>query len=297
MKNTMLVAGGNGFVGSNLSILAQKRGYRVVIADSVKTDFFEDIQQVCFDIKNEAEVQKYVDEIRPYAIVNTAAISDIDKAEKNKDLAYSVNVTGALNLARAAKRHNSKYIFISTDAVFDGKHPPFSESSELNPVNYYGETKVLAEADVKNEYPPSAIVRLSLVLGTSITPCNSFIMGFIEKLKKGNPIPTPSNEIRTPIDVYTLTESLLELIEKDFQGAIHLGSTESGSKNQVSKTIALKLGYDPEIIVEADLVNPDRAPRHHLGILDVTKAKKMLRTNMLGFEETINRSLSKFLKS
>ncbi len=292
MRETILIAGGNGFVGSNLSILAQKAGYHVVIADSIRSDFFKDIQQFCFDIKDEAEVQKYIDEIRPYAIVNTAAISDIDRAQKNKDLTYSVNVTGALNLARAAKRHGSKYIFISTDAVFDGKNPPFNESSKVNPVNYYGETKILAEEAVNREYPSSAIVRLSLVLGTSITPGNSFIMGFIEKLKKGNAIPSPSNEIRTPVDIHTLTESLLELIEKEFQGVLHLGSTESGSKKQISRMIARKLGYDPEIIVEAGEVNPDRAPRHLLGILDVTKAKKILNTGMLSLEETINRSLS-----
>ena len=167
----------------------------------------------------------------------------------------------------------------------------------MNPVNYYGETKVLAEEAIKNEYPSSAIVRLSLVLGTSLTPSNSFVMGFIEKLKKGNEIPSPSNEIRTPVDVHTLTECLLELIEKDFQGTIHLGSTEAGSKLQISKAIARKLGYDPEVVVEPDQVSPDRAPRHLLGMLDVSRAKKILKTKMLSLEETINRSLIEIPKS
>ena len=295
MEKRMLIVGGLGFVGSNVSMLAKKKGYQVIIGDSSASKQLSAFQQVVFDITDEEEVKKQIDTLRPNVILNTAAMSNIDKAEKDQEQTYAVNVTGAHNLAKAAKAQQAKYLFISSDAVFDGKHYPFSENSKVDPVNYYGKTKAMAESAVLDACPSSAIARLSLVLGASVTPSNSFIMGFIEKLKKGDEIPTPSIEVRTPVDVYTLSACLLEMIEKDVTGVMHLGSTESGSKFYISQKIAEKLGYNPDIVKESNQSKPGRAPRHLMGVLDVSKAKQNLDSGLLNLDETIDKALSEIM--
>ena len=102
------------------------------------------------DITNEEEVNQYIQQLNPDAIIHCAAYTAVDKAEDDKETCWNVNVEGTRYLAKAAKKINAKFMYISTDYVFDGEgEKPFKELDKPNPIGYYGLTKYEGEEIVK----------------------------------------------------------------------------------------------------------------------------------------------------
>ena len=287
----LLVLGGSGFVGGNIVKSAQG-GWDAAVFEKRR---HPGLGQVLFrevDITDRGELLAAMDELRPDAVVNAAAISNIDYAEQNRDLAWRVNVTGAENAAEGCGRINARYVFFSSDAVFDGADGPYREHDAVNPVNFYGTTKAEAEKAVLSIYPQTAVVRISLVVGYPVTGGNSFYPSLEERLRRGEEIRYSERELRTPVDVLTLAESVLELAKNDVRGIVHLGSTGSVSRYELARMVAKEMGYTPDSIrPEEANAGPGRAPRHRNGVISVERARALLKTRMLGVEETVRRSV------
>lgn len=108
------------------------------------------VNRTTLDITNKIKVSSYLDRLKPDVIVHCAAFTNVDGAEKNKGLAYEANVLGTKYIAEAAGRIKCKFVYISTDYVFDGeKHTPYNLEDRPNPLNIYGETKLAGEHFVK----------------------------------------------------------------------------------------------------------------------------------------------------
>jgi dTDP-4-dehydrorhamnose reductase len=289
MTKKLMIFGGSGFVGGNLTQVAQGVGWEVVIADS-RPGANAEWRDV--NITDPAAVDNAIAEVRPDAVVNVAAIADVDLAEQKRELAHQVNVEGARSIAESCAELVIPYVFFSSDAVFDGETSGYTEEDPPHPTNYYGLTKAEAEQAVLKAYPAAAVVRISLVLGYPVESGNSFFANLESKLKEGKKIATPTYEIRTPIDVITLSECVMELCQNGFSGRIHLGATQSISRFALSRKLARGMGFDEELIQpqEQPEVKPGRAPRHKNGIISVAKAQQVLRTPLLSVDETIRRA-------
>lgn len=289
----VLIVGGNGFVGGRLYEYGKKSGYNMAIADIDDKCPISGYNYFQCNISEKAEVENVFLEFRPNLVINVAAIADIDFAEKNRDLAYRVNVTGAANCAAFTEKIGAAYIWFSSDAVFDGMADCYDETSVTCPVNYYGKTKQIGEERVAKENPNSIILRLSLVLGLPLEKGNSYVASLISNLKNGKEIYCPINEVRTPIDVYTLTEAVYELYKIEYSGLLHLGSVDSLNRYEISKYIAMQAGLDTELVKPLKDAVPGKAPRHKNGILSVNKAQSVLKkTKLLTSYETIKRSVT-----
>ena len=260
----LMIFGGSGFVGGNMTRVAQKKGWTVCIADSLYRPGLEDTEWKTVDITEKAAVNSVIEEVRPDAIVNVAAVADIDKAEQNKETAWKVNVAGAENIAGSCARYGIKYVFFSSDAVFDGNGSIYSEEDAPGPVNYYGLTKLEAEKAVLSACPTAVAVRISLVIGFPVTGGNSFLAGLESKLKAGSEVYCPGDEVRTPIDVLTLCECVLELAESSYSGLLHLGSTNSIGRYELTRKFAGLLGFDEKLVKLKPAQGNDtgRVPRH-----------------------------------
>jgi dTDP-4-dehydrorhamnose reductase len=304
----LLVLGGCGFVGGNLARLAAARRNEVVIAgrrrphrdpDGKTGNVFR-----LADITNREELLDLFEAEKPDAVVNAAAVSGIDFAEKNRELAWNVNVLGARNVAEACSLTGSKCVFFSSDAVFAGTAGPYREEDEPAPVNYYGKTKVEAEKRVLSLHANSAVIRVSLVLGYPagypagsakgglVTGGNALYPLLEERLRKGERVFQPADEIRTPVDVITLAEAALELARNEFRGIIHVGSTGSLSRLELARLAAREMGLPDGLIAPApEAPEPGRAPRHRNGVISVSLAARVLKTPMLRAEESVRRSV------
>ena len=288
----LVVFGGLGFVGGVISTQALNN-WEVTIFDTNKTYSIDGIPVTKIDISDRNAVIEGIRGIRADTVVNVAAISNIDFAEKNKKNTWDVNVCGAEHIAEACRMIGAKYIYFSSDAVFDGTKELYYEEDFPNPVNYYGKSKAEAEKRVMRRNSNSVIIRISLVLGYPVTGGNAFFLSLKKKLKNDVELAFPVDEFRTPVDVKTLSEAVLELAENDFRGILHIGAIESINRYKLTQKIIAAMGYDPLLVKQkrSSTDNQDRVQRHKKGIISVKKAQKLLQTNMLTVNEGIERAI------
>ena len=295
----LLITGANGFVAG--SIIAQARASWDVhgIARSGLPSVPGNASFYQFDLLDTEKLNKLFFKLKPDAVIHAAAVANIDFCQDNKTIAEKVNVGVTNTIAQLCKDNNSKLILCSTDTVFDGSKGNYAEDDSPNPVNYYAETKIKAEQIVAAASDKNIVARLSLVMGLPVIgKGNSFLADTIEKLKKGEPVKFPENEIRTPIDVITAGVALVELAGNSFGGIIHLAGNTKINRFEMAKQIALATGFSPELIAGTNSnAISGRAPRPNDASLNNSKAKYILKTKMLslmdGLALTINNKIAK----
>ena len=292
MAERLLVFGGGGFVGGNLCGLAVRQGWDVHVADTRTRDALRGVTWHLPDITREREVSALVDRLRPAAVVDLAAVADVDRAERERDLAFAVNARAAGFMASACARSGSRFVYFSSDAVFAGTAESYGESDPPAPVNWYGRTKAEGERLVAEAFPGAALLRISLVLGFPVTDGNSFLAGLELKLRDGREVACPVEEIRTPIDVHTLCACVLEICRAGTAGPLHLGSTNSVDRYTLTRRAAALLGCADTLVtvLPPGGAQAGRAARHARGVIRVGKAKALLSTPLFDWERSLRKA-------
>lgn len=286
----LLVIGARGFLGTFIASRASKR-YQVFQGDrsreSDRTDFV-------IDITDPISVKAAVTECRPDAVILLAAISDIDRCQREPQRAVEVNLHGPENVANACARAGARLLFTSTGAVFDGQKHGYREEDEVSPVSVYGETKAHAEVIVKSLLPSSVIVRVSLVLGrTGRAGTNSLIDNMIRRWQAGEPLSASLVESRNPIDAPTLSQWFLELLENDGNaGIFHTGASDAMTRYELASAIARRLAIPSDLVVEEIQPAVGRAPRGIDHFLCIDKINSKCATQAPNCQEVIERSLN-----
>lgn len=171
------------------------------------------------NITDECSVNQYVKETNPDAIIHCAAYTAVDKAEDDKENCWNVNVDGTKYLANAAKEIKAKFMYISTDYVFDGLgESPFVETDEPNPVGFYGRTKYEAEKIVQSLLSEYFIVRISWVFGQN---GNNFVKTMLRLAENRDELNVVGDQIGSPTNTFDLSRLLLEMIQTDRFGVYH----------------------------------------------------------------------------
>ena len=290
MSKTLLITGAHGFVAG--SVIWQAGQQWEVHALSRDQALLEraGVHWHRFDPCDRNELNRLFAEVRPDAVIHTAALAEIDFCEAHLDLARQVNVGFTQSLADLCDEVGAKVVFCSTDSVFDGEHPPYREQDPPGPVNFYAQTKVEAEQIVARLQTNFAIARLALVIGLPVLGAgNSFLARMIADLKQGREIFIPANEIRTPIDVITLGRALLELAEENHNGIFHLAGNEALNRLEMAQRIVARFGFSPGLIVpKKSGTLGGRAPRPRDVSLDNSKARQHLKTPMRSFDEGLD---------
>ncbi|NUM53017.1 MAG: NAD(P)-dependent oxidoreductase [Candidatus Hydrogenedentes bacterium] len=287
MTKRLLLTGANGFVAGSIIEAAQgawevhaaSRGAAPVDRAGLVWHSFDP-----FDLDAFHDVFHDVD---PEAVVHTAAIADIDLCESNRELATRVNYTYAHDLAELCWDHDTRFVFLSTDNVFDGERGMYTEEDVPRPINFYADTKVRAENSVKEFGGNYLIARVALVMGLPVLgEGNSFVSRMAHALREGKQVTTPAQEVRTPVDVITLGRALLELAGHEHRGIVHLSGNDRLNRHEMMRRIARRLGLDEELVVAQDPSGiQGRAPRPRDVSLDNAKARGLLKTPMVGLDE------------
>ena len=292
MTESLIVTGGSGFVGGHVLAAALAAGWRVVNADRVNVVPIDGVDFHPVDIADEAALAAVIEKERPAAIIHCAAIGDVDESERQPHFAWRVNVEGTANVARAATQIGARLIFISTSTIFDGETGRYHEDDPPNPINVYGRTKVAAEHAVRVLHPSALIARISMAYGHPRTGGASFLTRVEEKLRAGQPTNQPDDEFRTPIDVLTCADALLELPATDITGILHLGPRERISRYDLAIKIARRVGADPALVQDrrAEWL-PGRAPRPKDVSFNTERARGLLSTPLLDPDDGLDRVL------
>ncbi len=245
----LLITGASGLYGSKLAKLAIERGIEVYSSDIQDTSISGNF--VKLDISGRAQVDEVFDGIKPDVVVHAATLTDVDKCELNKELAWKINVDGTINIAKAAKRLGAFLVYISTDYVFSGEKGYYVESDSPDPVNYYGLTKLEAETVVMSMMPESDffIGRPSVMYGS--TPAAgkvNFALWVIESLRKGERIKIVTDQWNTPTLNTNLADMTLEVVERRLSGLYHTCGATRVSRFEFAEKIADCFGLDKSLI-------------------------------------------------
>lgn len=242
------------------------------------------------DLLNFDALNGVIEAGKPDAIVHAAAIPNIDYCEAHPDEADLINARAPRELAERCAARGIRFVFVSTDNVFEGTGSMYAEDAARRPVNHYGWTKVAAEDAVLAAYPETAVARLPLVMGfPASSGGDSFLARMLPEWKAGRAVEVPGTEVRTPVDVVTAGRALLELAGNAFSGTIHVAGTERINRLDYVRTIAELMGFDGGLVTErAPASLPERAPRPLDVSLAATLARETLSTPMLGVAESVD---------
>jgi dTDP-4-dehydrorhamnose reductase len=213
------------------------------------------------EVRDAGAVQALFERVRPDVVVHTAYVQDD----------ASVNVDGAENVARAAARVDARLVHLSTDVVFDGrKGAPYVEDDPLSPVTDYGRAKAEAERRVAAAHPDALLVRTSLLYGGA-EPSRP------ELAAQDPDFTFFTNEIRSPVQVTDLAHALLELMELDVRGPLHVAGADAVSRAGFAELIR----GGPVRSAPAPETRPQNCS------LDSSRAQALLRTRLRGVREVL----------
>ena len=268
----ILIFGASGQLGLELSKILQGDLIKVYNSNEIKDGYK-------LDLTNFSMVEDFILKKKPDIIINTAAITDVDKCETEKDIAYKVNAEAVKHIVRAARVIEAYFIQISTDYVFDGQKGLYKEEDLPNPINYYGLTKLLGDTYALS-YDDSLVIRTSGIFRNKGFPI------YVYKTLKENKEVNAFKGYYSPISARKLAEAINEIIQYRKTGIINIAG-ERISRYELALKIKEKFNLDG-IIKEVDNVKSWVAKRPFDSSLDISKAKKLLSIDFYSLDENLN---------
>ncbi len=284
----LLITGANGFVGNYLCAELAPHFKVVATGKGERRLFFAHphLSYRALDITSPEEVAALIREESPDIIVHSAAMSKPDDCEADHDQADLVNVDATQWLLETAAEVGAFFIFLSTDFIFAGERVNYREEDEPGPVNYYGQTKLEAEALVQNFPGPWSIVRTVLVYGDPKSGRQNILTTVAQALKKGETVKIFDDQLRTPTYVEDLAKAIKAIALGKRTGVFHISGKDVLSPYQMAIAVARHLGLDETLVQPvkaADMSQPARRPP--ITGFDLSKAGKVLGYEPVSFQE------------
>ncbi len=263
IKKRIVITGANGMLGQRVvHYLSYFVNYELLGISIEDEPVFDNVEYKKVDLTNRDDLKRVIYDFCPDFIINTAAFTNVDLSETERETAWKVNVKGVEYLAEASRAIDSHIIQISTDYVFDGKRGPYSEKSRTNPVGYYGRTKLAAENILKTGGVLNTIIRTNVLYGIADSRPD-FVRWVITSLRDGKEIRIVTDQINNPTFIDDLAQSINKIIEYKKQGLFNIGGREFLSRYDFTLLIADYFNLDKtriKKIVTADLNQPAKRP-------------------------------------
>ncbi|MBR9974963.1 MAG: SDR family oxidoreductase [Bacteroidetes bacterium] len=248
----VLITGAHGLLGQKLALaFGRESRHELLLTDLAPRTFFInnrfDYQQL--DITLLADVKSLVSAYRPDVIVNTAAMTNVDACEEDRQATWRLNVDGLKNLMIPARRIEScRIVQLSSDYVFDGRSAPYDEHSRPKPVSYYGKSKLAAENALLTGPVAGIVVRTQVLYGTGYDVRSNFVTWVLEQLEKGVPFRVVDDQRGNPTLADDLAFGILQLLDRSCSGVYHVSGPESLDRFSFARKIAEIFGFDPALI-------------------------------------------------
>ena len=244
--DTWLVTGASGFLGANAGLfLAGKPVSTVGLSRGGATPphFNAALRG---DLSESGQLAKNVHELRPNVILHAGALASHEQCEADPSLATRINADATRALAGAAAEIGATFIYISTDAVFDGACGDYTESDEPSPFSVYGESKLLGE-QYALEQTDALVVRTNF-FGWSPTGSRSILEFFVNSLRSGTPVSGYTDFTVTSTYTQFLIGAIWKLAQQRATGVVHVASADKFSKYEFATTVAEVFGLDRSLI-------------------------------------------------
>ncbi|MDP1813714.1 MAG: SDR family oxidoreductase [Leadbetterella sp.] len=288
----ILVTGSNGLLGQKLIEKLSKTENIEVIATARgenRLPFGENYRFISLDITKKEEVDSVFDTEKPDVVIHTAAMTNVDQCETEKVACWDLNVKAVEYLLEASNKHNSFFVHLSTDFIFDGKEGPYDEQAEANPLSFYGWSKYAAEKLVINSDVKWAIARTVLVYGIAHDMSRTNIILWVKNsLEQGKSINVVNDQWRTPTLAEDLADGCILIAQKEAEGIFNISGKDLLNPFQMAIMTADYFNLDKSLITEVDgtkFTQPAKRPAKTGFILD--KPIAVLGYNPKTFQEGI----------
>ncbi len=294
----LLIIGGSGLLG--FKCVEAAKDFEVFATYNAREIESEHGEFYRLDKTNRDGVFSLMKKIKPDAVIDTAALHDVNYCETHRDEAHKVNVEGTRNVAEACRKIGAKMIFVSTDYVFDGKKGYYTEEDKPNPLSYYAVTKLEGERAVAAAGTDYAVARTSVIYGwnpgelkglkSSSGKSVNFVIWALGKLQNGEEISIVTDQYSSPTLADNLAEALLALAKTDKTGIYHTAGKGCINRFDFTKKIAKIFELDERLIkpVTTDMFK-QVAKRPMRCCLDVSKAERDLKIKFLTPEEGLKK--------
>jgi dTDP-4-dehydrorhamnose reductase len=285
----ILITGANGLLGYKLvqllslqpAVTAIATARKKITALPANAQFFE------LDVTDHDQTLSVLSLTQPDVVIHTAAMTQVDQCETERELCWKANVTGVENLVEACEKNNTHLIHVSTDFIFDGSRGPLDETAIPKPVNFYGESKLAGEQVIQKSKISWAILRTVLVFGVTPDLSRSNIVLLVKKsLEEGKSINVVNDQWRTPTLAEDLAMGCYLAASKKATGIYHISGEEMMTPYDIANQTAEFFKLDKSLIKPADsstFRQPAMRPPK-TGFI-ITKAKRELGYNPHTFKD------------
>ena len=268
-----LVTGVTGLLGANAALELSKSNRVLGVARQRPEDI--PIEFVSTDLTKIDEIGRLVEIAKPDVILHCAALSTHEECEKNPELAHQLNVVASKELATKASQVGAKFVYISTDAVFDGEKGNYSEEDQTSPNTEYGRTKLHGEEAVHEGNSESLIARVNFY-GWSPSGKRSLAEYFFNRLNSDIEAPGFTDVRVSTMYVSTLVNRIQQLVASGANGIYNVANDEPITKYELGLSIARHMNKDKSLIPPAKSTELLSLPRGNDTSLNTSKLKKQI---------------------
>ncbi|MDZ7332155.1 MAG: dTDP-4-dehydrorhamnose reductase [candidate division KSB1 bacterium] len=245
----LVITGVNGLLGQKL-LERSVSHYEVMGIDLHEAPFQTKVKFTYrqLDLTKRRLVKQALAEFQPHYLINTAAMTDVDGCETQKEQCWKINVEAMDHIIQAVRRLGTKIVHLSTDYVFDGKSGPYVETDTPEPLGYYGKSKLASENLLIASGLEHAIVRTMVLYGHGIQTRPNFVTWVIEKLNKGETVQVVTDQISNPTLADDLAEAILRIIERRKWDLFHICGSELIDRYHFALKIAEVFDLNQELI-------------------------------------------------
>jgi dTDP-4-dehydrorhamnose reductase len=268
MPTDFLITGAGGLLARALRASLAARGITPIVL----------ARQDC-DVTDPDAVQKCFEAHRPRVVLNCAAYTKVDQAEREPSLADAVNADAVANLAAESRRHDAVLVHYSTDFVFNGKSTrPYLPDDPTEPLSAYGRSKLLGEQLLQARGPRRwLILRTAWLYGIG-GPC--FPRTIVDRAKTGQPLRVVSDQIGSPTYVPDLADATLNLLDRHATGIWNVVNAGSASwfefAQAILKAFNIKADLSPTTTAEWAALRPGQATRPANSVLDISTTEQAI---------------------
>ena len=289
----ILITGSNGLLGQKLVALILNQGNHELIATARGANRLPFDQQkytyTPLDITDQAQVNSVIAEHQPDVVIHTAAMTNVDQCESEREGCWDLNVNAVQYIAEACEAHNAFLLHLSTDFIFDGEDGPYDEEAQANPISYYGESKLAAEHIITQSKLDWAIARTVLVYGIAHDMSRTNIVLWVKKsLEEGKEIKVVDDQLRSPTLAEDLAQGCLLNAEQKAKGVFNISGSDLLTPYEMAIKTAQFFNLSTASMQKADsstFTQPAKRPPK-TGLL-IEKARTVLGYEPHSFDEGI----------
>jgi len=285
-KKKVLITGVCGLLGQNL-VRMLAPDYDLTGVDILpRPGFFSGLSDYkLVDITHPDEVGEAVERAKPDLVINTAAITNVDACETEKEKTDALNHRAVRTLLKTCGK-SAKFVQISSDYVFDGKSGPYADDAEPNPVSFYGITKLRAEEAVQEHSADHLIVRTMVLFGTAVSVRPDFIAWVRNSLSANREISAVTDQVGNITLASNLAANIGVLLNRNISGIVSLSGSDLLSRHAIAIEVAKRYGFNAALVRSAKTEDlKQAAPRPLNSGFLLNRARTVPGVNLLTFQE------------